>query len=91
VVNYGMPSLAGRMATSVDTHVTAQRIKETIANYEPRLSRVQVIPEPPRDADEMTLSFRIDAELWGQPVAQHIVLRTSIDVDTGDVRVADAS
>jgi predicted component of type VI protein secretion system len=37
------------------------------------------------------LSFKIDAELWGQPVAQHLVLRTSIDVDTGDVRISDAS
>ena len=41
--------------------------------------------------NEMTLSFKIDAELWGQPVAQHQVVRTSIDVDTGDVRISDAS
>jgi type VI secretion system protein ImpF len=91
VLNYGMPSLAGRMVTSVDAHITARRIQEAIANYEPRLSRVQVTPEPSQDSDEMTLSFKIDAELWGQPVAQHLVLRTSIDVDTGDVRLSDAS
>jgi type VI secretion system protein ImpF len=91
VVNYGMPSLAGRMVTSVDTRITAKRLQEAIANYEPRLSRVQVSPEPAKDPDEMTLSFKIDAELWGQPVSQHLVLRTSIDVDTGDVRIVDAS
>jgi type VI secretion system protein ImpF len=91
VVNYGMPSLAGRMVTSVDAHITARRIQEAITTYEPRLSRVQVTPEPSRDSDEMTLSFKIDAELWGQPVSQHLVLRTSIDVDTGDVRISDVS
>jgi type VI secretion system protein ImpF len=91
VLNYGMPSLAGRMVTSVDVRITAKRLQEAIANYEPRLSRVQVTPEPSKESDEMTLSFKIDAELWGQPVAQHLVLRTSIDVDTGDVRISDAS
>jgi type VI secretion system protein ImpF len=91
VLNYGMPSLAGRMVTSVDVSVTAKRLQDAIANYEPRLSRVQVTPEASKDSDEMTLSFKIDAELWGQPVPQHLVLRTSIDVDTGDVRISDAS
>jgi len=91
VLNYGMPSLAGRMVTSVDVRVTAKRLQDAIGNYEPRLSRVQVTPEPTKDSDEMTLAFKIDAELWGQPVAQHLVLRTSIDVDTGDVRISDAS
>jgi len=91
VLNYGMPSLAGRMVTSVDTRITAKRLQEAITNYEPRLSRVQVTPEVSKDSDEMTMSFKIDAELWGQPVAQHLVLRTSIDVDTGDVRISDAS
>lgn len=91
VLNYGMPSLAGRMVTSVDVGVTAKRLQEAIATYEPRLSRVHVTPEVSKDSDEMTLSFKIDAELWGQPVAQHLVLRTSIDIDTGDVRISDAS
>jgi type VI secretion system protein ImpF len=91
VLNYGMPSLAGRMVTSVDAHVTAKRIQEAIMSYEPRLSRVLVTSEPSKDPDEMTLSFKIDAELWGQPVSQHLVLRTSIDIDTGDVRISDAS
>jgi type VI secretion system protein ImpF len=91
VVNYGMPSMAGRIVTSIDPQVTAQRIRDAISIYEPRLSRIQVIPEKAKHPDEMQLSFRIEAELWGQPLPQHLVLRTSIDVDTGDVRVTEAS
>jgi predicted component of type VI protein secretion system len=36
------------------------------------------------------LAFRIEAQLWGQPMPQQLVLRTSIDVDSGRVSVADS-
>ena len=36
------------------------------------------------------LSFRIDAELWGQPVPQQLVLKTRIETDTGNVTVSDS-
>jgi type VI secretion system protein ImpF len=90
VLNYGMPSFAGRTVSSIEPKVAAQRIRDVINIYEPRLSRVQVIPEQTTTPDEMTLSFRIEADLWGQPVAQHLVLRTSIDIESGDVRVTEA-
>lgn len=91
VVNYGMPSLTGRLTASVDLQLTAERIREAITTFEPRLSRIQVTPESQRESDEASVSFLVDAELWGQPVSQHLVLRTSIDVDSGDVRVTDVS
>jgi type VI secretion system protein ImpF len=90
VLNYGMPSFAGRMVSSIDPKAAAQRIREVINTYEPRLSRVQVIVEQATTPDEMTMSFRIEADLWGQPVAQHLVLRTSIDIESGDVKITEA-
>lgn len=92
VVNYGMPSFAGTALHSIDAKETAQRIREVIENFEPRLSRVQVSPEGDEDQqNNMTLSFRIEGELWGQPTSQHIVLQTSIDVESGDVRIGEPS
>lgn len=91
VVNYGMPTLSGRLASSVDIATAAQRIREAVVNFEPRLSRVQVIPETKERNEEITLSFRIEAQLWGQPVPQHLVLRTSIDVESGDVQISEAN
>jgi predicted component of type VI protein secretion system len=35
------------------------------------------------------LAFRIDAQLWGQVAPQQLVLRTSIDVDSGSVSLAE--
>jgi type VI secretion system protein ImpF len=91
VLNYGMPSLAGRMARSVEAQRIGGTIEQAIANFEPRLSRVRVTPELGDDGSEThVLAFRIEAQLWGQPTPQHLVLRTSIDVDSGDVSIADS-
>ncbi len=91
VLNYGMPSLAGSAVVAVDALKTAATIEEAIRRFEPRLRKVQVSPEAPRDrADGHALSFKIDAELWGQPAAQRLVLRTRIDTDSGNVSVSEA-
>jgi type VI secretion system protein ImpF len=89
VLNYGMRSLAGRSATATDPVKTAAGIEEAIRRYEPRLRRVRVSPEPVDGIEGHQLSFRIDAELWGQPVPQQLVLRTRIETDTGSVTVND--
>lgn len=90
VLNYGMPSLAGRAAMAIDIEGTARAIAEAIRRFEPRLTSVRVTPDPQTDGEEHQLSFRIEAELWGQPSSQHLVLRTQIDPESGDVNVRDA-
>ena len=90
VLNYGLRSLAGRPVSSIDPAEVSRRIRDTIEFFEPRLSSIRVTPEVQDDAVEgMTLSFLVEAELWGQPLAQHLSLRTSIDVETGNVMVSD--
>jgi len=92
VLNFGMPSFAGTALHSMDVKDTARRIREVIEQFEPRLSRVQVTPvTDDSKADEMTIAFRIEAELWGQPSPQHLVLKTSIDVESGDVLIGESS
>lgn len=87
VVNYGMPSLAGTPRSSIDVKVTADRIARAIKNFEPRLAKVRVIPERGETGGEFALEFRIEAELWGQPVPQELVMRTRIDLNTGEARL----
>ncbi len=90
VLNFGMPSLAGRTARTVDPQQIAVAIESTIRRFEPRLSAVRVVPEMGEEGNEThVLAFRIEAQLWGQPTPQHLVLRTSIDVDSGNVSVAE--
>lgn len=91
VLNYGMRSLAGLAAAAVDPVKTAAGIEEAIRRYEPRLRRVHVAPETREGPQEgHQLAFRIDAELWGQPMPQQLVLRTRIETDTGNVTVSDS-
>jgi type VI secretion system protein ImpF len=91
VLNYGMRSLAGLSAAAVDPVKTAAGIEEAIRRFEPRLRKVHVAPETREGRqDGHQLSFRIDAELWGQPIPQQLVLRTRIETDTGNVVVSDS-
>jgi type VI secretion system protein ImpF len=90
VINFGLPSFAGRMASSIDPVTAAERLRRTIELFEPRLRRVHVQPVERSEEDNGgVLEFTIDAELWGQPSSQHVELRTKIDLMTGDVSLAD--
>jgi len=91
VLNFGMPSLAGRSARSADPQQIAATIAASIKRFEPRLSGVRVVPEMGEEGNEThVLAFRIEAQLWGQPLPQQLVLRTRIDVDSGSVAVAES-
>lgn len=91
VLNYGMPSLAGRASASVDLRQIARSVEDVIRQFEPRLVQVRVTPETNRDSGEdHEIFLRIEAELWGQPVPQHLILRTRISTESGDVAVTDS-
>jgi predicted component of type VI protein secretion system len=36
------------------------------------------------------LSFRVEAELWGRPAPQGVSLRTSLDIDSGNIHLTDS-
>jgi len=92
VLNYGMPGLAGKVMSSIDPRLTAERIALAIRNFEPRLSKVRVTPEKREMGNhEFALEFKIEAELWGQPVPQQLLMSTRIDLDTGQVSLAEGS
>jgi type VI secretion system protein ImpF len=89
VLNYGVSSFAGRAVHEADPMATAAQIRSAIEFFEPRLRNVQVVPDARTDGgDGSLLDFRIEAELWGNPVSQHVTMRTSIELDSGDVSVA---
>jgi type VI secretion system protein ImpF len=89
VLNFGMPSFAGRTISSIDPMQAAEQLRRAIELFEPRLRAVRVRPTQPvhearRDTGAV-LEFTIDAELWGQPVAQHMEITTRIDTTNGQV------
>jgi len=90
VLNFGLPSFAGRMASSIDPNESAERLRRAVELFEPRLSAVRVRPEPAaEEGSEGTLDFTIEAQLWGYPMSQQLELHTRIDTMTGDIAVTE--
>jgi len=93
VLNYGLPSFAGRMTSSIEPLQAAGTLRQAIELFEPRLNAVRVNPlhsTQPRADEDGTLEFTIEAELWGQPAAQHLELRTRIDTVSGEISLQEA-
>ena len=91
VLNFGMPSFAGRTLASIDPMQAAEQLRRAVELFEPRLRAVRVRPtQPVHEAKRDTgavLEFMIDAELWGQPIAQHMEITTRIDTSNGQISV----
>ena len=92
VLNYGIPDLAGRTASSLATAQLEQMIRQAILDFEPRLDRNSVRVRLVLDQQQMNhnaLSFDVEAELWAQPLPLHLFLRTAVDLESGSVEVSD--
>jgi type VI secretion system protein ImpF len=92
VLNYGLPDIAGHTATSIDVPKLEQLLRQAIWHFEPRLIqrtvRVRLIVDP-NVMSHNSMSFVIEAELWSQPMPLQLYLRTEIDFEDGDVRIAE--
>ena len=92
VLNYGIPDLAGRTASSLNAVELEQMIRQAILNFEPRLDRNSVRVRPVVDEGQMNhnaVSFDVQAELWAQPLPLRLFLRTAVDLEAGSVEVTD--
>jgi type VI secretion system lysozyme-like protein len=93
VLNFGLPSFAGRMTSSIDALDAAERLRRAIELFEPRLRLVRVMPRSSKENEadrDGTLEFTIEAELWGQPASQHLQLHTRIDTVSGEIALQEA-
>jgi type VI secretion system protein ImpF len=91
-LNFGLPDLAGRTASSVDIRALEQILRRVIWDFEPRLIKTSVRVRVVADEQTMNhnaMTFDIEAELWAQPLPLRLFFRTEIDLETGGVNVAD--
>lgn len=93
-LNFGIPDLTGRTATSVDSVGLARILRRAIIDYEPRLLRntvkVRAVVDPERHGSN-TMRFQIEAELWSQPLPLRLYLQTELDLENGEARVSDVA
>jgi len=78
------------LKNGIEQERVRRSIERAIRQFEPRLSQVRVLPDAQRSAGDHHLYLRIDAQLWGQPMPQHLVLRTRISTDSGDISLSES-
>ena len=94
VVNYGMPDIAGITTGDIEVDAVEQAVKQAIIDFEPRILRNTLMVKMVVDQEAMSSNsvvFEIEGELWAQPVPLRVFLKTELDLETGDVKVADRS
>jgi type VI secretion system protein ImpF len=95
VVNYGLPPLAGQLASRIDVSVLERSIREAIVRFEPRILadslEVKAVEFESVMATHNIIEFEIRGFLWAQPVPIELLLRTQLDLEAGQVEVKDAS
>lgn len=86
VLTFGIRDLCGRISTSVDVRELESELTDAIAHFEPRVIpgslRIRAIEDADHNSPSV-LSFEIHADLWANPVPEHLFIKTEIDLETG--------
>lgn len=90
VLNFGIPDFSGLVATGMSAAAIERAVHIAITAFEPRLDRsalrVSVVMES-TEALRNALAFRIEAQLWAEPLPVSLYLKTELDLETGAVTV----
>lgn len=93
VLNYGLPALSGETASTLDVGALEQRIRRAIVDFEPRIDastlRVEALVTQAALDHHNQIQLEIHGNLWAQPVPIEMLLRTDVDLETGQVNVQD--
>jgi type VI secretion system protein ImpF len=92
VINFGMPPLAGRPASQYDLNELSRVLRDVILRFEPRIlaHTLKVTADTAKGDTHNVLGFRIEGQLWSQPVPLEIYMRTEIDLESGMTQVREA-
>jgi type VI secretion system protein ImpF len=93
VVNFGLPALSGKTASSIEAVQLERTIADAIRDFEPRLlpGTLEVRAVASGDVLERhnVVGVEIRGQLWSQPVPLELLVRTEIDLETGEVEIAE--
>lgn len=95
VLNFGLPALAGIHASSLDIVRLERALRQAIVDFEPRIlpDSVTVKAELERESldHHNVVSLQIAGLLWAQPVPIELLLRTQLDLESGQTRVEETT
>lgn len=91
VVNYGIPELCGHTLSNADIPTMEKWLRSAIRQFEPRIIPSTLAVRVELDETKMNhnrLTFEIRGDLWTYPVAMEMLIRTEVDLETGDVTIS---
>ena len=95
VLNYGLPSVSGQMASRVDIGDLERNIRDAMLRFEPRILadtlEVRAVEFDNVLETHNVIEFEIRGFLWAQPVPLELLLRTQLDLEIGQVLIRDAT
>jgi type VI secretion system protein ImpF len=92
-LNYGLLPLSGKVVSSLELSELEQILKQAILRFEPRILPHTLVvrgispSEPLRHHN--VLSFEISGSLWSQPYPLELLLKTDMDLESGEIRLAE--
>ena len=93
VLNFGMPDITGLSIAGTDTAGLEKAVRDAIIKFEPRIAAKSVRVTVVKDEASMgrnSMVFNIVGQLWAEPTPITLYLKTEVDLETGDVTVANA-
>jgi type VI secretion system protein ImpF len=95
VLNFGLPPLAGTHASSLDIARLERALRQAIIDFEPRILPDSVSVKAQLERESLDhhniVSLQIAGLLWAQPVPIELLLRTQLDLESGQSRVEEAT
>jgi type VI secretion system protein ImpF len=93
VLNYGLPSLSGKTASTVDVVDLENALRQAVLDFEPRILPANLHVEALMAESQLdrhnVISVRIHADLWAQPVPLEFLVQTEVDLETGEVSIRE--
>ncbi len=86
VLNYGTRQLCGM--TGVDLDRLQEELGEAIRVFEPRISPRSLTIHTNKERN--LVMFEIEGEMWANPLPEHLHVKTSVDLETGQCLLGDA-
>lgn len=93
VLNYGILPLAGQLFSEMDWKDIQAALRKAILTFEPRILPetlvIDVFPSFDSLNHHNTLQFEIRCQFWSLPYPLELLLKSSLDLESGQVVLAD--
>lgn len=93
VINFGLPALSGKKISDMDWHALEKDLHKAILSFEPRLLpealEVRARTDQLDGEHHNRIFFEIRGQLWCEPYPLELLLRSQIDLESGQVVLSD--